>query len=152
MQFTPKTEDELKAESLLEPGVYDFECTSAENAVSKSSGADMIKVKLQVYGDTHTAYVTDYLMEKMAYKLRHFCEVGGILDKYNNGLLDASDCQGVCGKVKLKKEEANGNFGPKNSVADYVVAKTGATKDTVLKAIDKAIGGAVVGVDMDIPF
>jgi hypothetical protein len=124
MEFTPKTEAELNEKRLLPEGVYDFETQAAEDTVSKSSGKEMIKVRLRVWGDDGgTNLVTDYLMGGgMLYKLLHFCATGGLMHLYESGRLTASDCVGVCGKVSLKVEPA-GQFPAKNVVKDYVVGK-----------------------------
>lgn len=124
MKITPKTEKELQEEKLLAPGIYDFEIESAEDKVSKS-GNDMIVVTLKVYGNNRHVYVTDYLMEKMAFKLRHACDACGILKAYESGELTSDLFCGKTGKVKLKMEEA-GEYPAKNIVVDYVKHDTNA--------------------------
>jgi hypothetical protein len=154
MQFTPKTEKQLAEESLLPAGVYDFEVLKAEDAVSKSSGKDMIKLSLRIFHGASERRVTDYLMESMAFKLRHFCQTCGLMDKYDAGTFSAADCEGRAGKVKLKQEIQEG-YQPKNSVADYVVAKptdevhqpTPAPRSTTPTS-----GGGASGASDDPPF
>lgn len=131
MQFTPKTaeeiikeEEERKAKFLLKPGTYDFECMTATNAISKKTKNEMIKVELKVFGiDGSEHFVTDYLMEAMAHKFYHFAHGTGRGTQYDSGCFDAADCQGACGKVKIKVE--TDDFGTKNTVRDYVVPPKG---------------------------
>jgi len=120
MRFSPLSEDELARASLLEPGVYPFEVISASEELSKA-GNEMIRVKLNVFGpDGQNVHVFDYLMEKLQYKLRHFCEATGLLQKYEAGTLSEVDCEGKTGFVKIKIDPANGSYSAKNSVQDYV--------------------------------
>lgn len=118
MRFTPKTEEELEMEGVLPKGIYPFSVLKAEHAVSKKSGADMIKLSLRLYGDGRDAFATDYLMEAMAFKLAHFCEQTGLSDRYNSGELEADDCENREGwvRVDVKKDD----YGTKNEVKDYV--------------------------------
>jgi hypothetical protein len=126
MRFTPKSERELQEERLLPEGVYNFEVAEAEDAVSKK-GNEMIAVTLRVFSDSGRALlVDDYLMEAMLFKLLHFCEATGLSAKYAAGTLEAQDCIGRGGKVKLAHEE-KGGFPPRNVVKDYVTAEAGAS-------------------------
>lgn len=122
MKVTPKTDDEIARENLLEPGVYDFEVVNAFEKVSKS-GNEMIELKLKVFTDTGgTRVINDYLLDAVAYKVKHFAECVGLLDAYNEGLLTAADCAGRAGKLNLKiQKDKNGQFPDRNGVADYVV-------------------------------
>lgn len=124
MQFKSKTEKEIQEAQLAPAGEYPFTVIFAEDAKSKN-GNDMIKVKLGVYnGDAIRWHVTDYLMEKMEAKLRHFCEAVGLLPRYEQGCLQASDCLQRSGMVKLViKSDSNGQFPDKNEVRDYVVER-----------------------------
>src|SRR6185503_1071534 len=125
MRFTPKSEEELEAISILEPGIYPFLVTNATNEKSKS-GNDMIKLTLTIWGkDGSTHSMFDYLLEAMAYKLRHFCSNLGLMMKYDRGELSAEDCINKSGSLELVikegKESANGGRYPsQNSVKDYV--------------------------------
>lgn len=119
MRFTPKTKEELEFENLLPKGEYDFEVVKSEDAISKKSGAEMIKVNLKVFHDKGFQFITDYLMEAMAFKLRHFFETVGMIDAYNAGSIQAADLVGACGKVQLDIKPANDQFPAKNAVKDY---------------------------------
>ena len=130
MKINPKSNEELQSAGLIEPGVYNFEVTTAVDTVSKS-GNDMIKLQIKVWDKSGSEKVIfDYLLDAMAFKLRHFAESTGLIDKYNYGELMAHDCIGKCGKVELLIEKGphnpNGGMYPdKNTVKDYVLAKTG---------------------------
>lgn len=124
MRITPKTENEISQSNLLPEGVYHFEVTNASDKVSKS-GNDMIELKLRIaLQDGSQRVLTDYLLDAMSFKLRHFCVCAGLLEKYNAGQLLAYDCIGKTGMVHIivqkGKEKPDGGFYPdKNSVRDY---------------------------------
>jgi len=141
MKFAPKSESELARAALLPAGEYDFEVMLAEDTKSKTSGADMIKIKLGIYeGDKITRHVFDYLLPSMEAKLRHFCDSVGLLKEYEAGTLTADACKGRAGKVKLVVDEKDPAYPPKNTVRDYVVRKA------------KPIGKVDEAQDDDIPF
>lgn len=125
MKFAPKTEDEIRKEQekrgAWPPGVYDAEIVSAVEKLSKA-GNDMIEMTLQVYhpDDGATRQVFDWLVEAMAFKLRHCCEAAGLADAYEAGSLEAWQLEGKSVKVKLgidPKAEIK-----RNRVVDYVVS------------------------------
>lgn len=121
MRFNPMSEEELARSSLLEAGTYPFEILSASEELSKA-GNEMIRLKLNVFGPSgEQVHIYDYLLEKLAFKLRHFCEATGLLTKYEDGTLSELDCEGKSGFVKIAIEPGNGGYGPKNTVKDYVV-------------------------------
>jgi len=122
LSFQPKGEDEIKKFDLLPPGDYDFEVLDAEHAVSKKTGAPMIKLKLGVYRPNGSQqFVWDYLVAAMEAKLRHFCDTTGLLPKYQAGTLAPHDCTGRSGKCKLViREDKTGQYDPKNEVRDYI--------------------------------
>ena len=144
MNFTPKTEQELQELSLLEPGIYQFQVTIASDETSKN-GNDMIKLGLTVFdrrGNTHLMY--DYLLEAMAFKLRKFCAISGLLQKYNNGQLSAHDCVGKQGAVQLivqpgQPKSDGGNYPSKNSVKDYVESSTPVVPQSVLDSVEEDV-------------
>ncbi len=150
MKFTPKTEDDLKRESLLEAGTYDFEVMSAEDAISKK-GADMIALKLRIFTDRGERSVSDWLMPSMGFKLRHFAETTGMLAAYDAGTFNAEDCKGRSGRVLLRVEVQEG-YSPKNSVRDYEKAKEPRESAMVTEAVMKPIKPAPAVDDSGIPF
>ena len=128
MTFTPKSEAALIKENeerntLWPKGEYDFEVVNYEDAISKKSGADMIHLELKVFHpDGGSQTIHDYLLASMLHKLRHACEAIGILDRFEEGTLEARDFDSGVGKVMLKVDKAKPNSGyrDKNSVDDYV--------------------------------
>src|SRR5574343_548988 len=140
MKFKPMTEDEIVSATLLEAGEYPFEVLAASEEISKA-GNEMIRIKLAVFGpDSKQAHVYDYLMEKMAFKLRHFCETTGLLARYEAGTLSELDCEGKTGMVKLSIEAGNGTYNAKNVVKDYVKPEVPLTKPAATS------GAGVAGV------
>jgi len=133
MRFTPKTENEIQFENLLEPGIYNFSVVKAEDAISKA-GNEMIKLNLKVWDKNgHERFVFDYLLEALAYKIKHFCDAVGLADKYQNGAFNASDCLDKSGNVKVDiQKDKTGLYHDKNIVVDYLVETTASQskKDT----------------------
>lgn len=128
MKISPKTEEEIAAEGLLTPGVYPFEVVKSQEKTS-AKGNEMIVVDLKLFDANGEAfYVTDYLLEAFAFKLRHFCMECGLLDNYQQGRLTADDCMGRTGYAKIalergkKKKESEECYPDKNTVKDYVGA------------------------------
>lgn len=124
MNFAPKSDADLSTGNLLPKGEYDFEIVSAIDKVSKQNN-EMIELKVLVYIDgTPARQIFDYLMESVAYKLKHFCYATGLNKKYDEGTLQAFDCNGVSGRCKIIiKEDKAGAYPPKNSIADYIVCE-----------------------------
>ena len=122
MKFQPKTEKEIAESGLLPPGTYDFEISSAEEAVS-SAGNDMIKLTLHVYEDSGARRTLfDYLLGALPHKLRHAAEVCGLLNDYENGTLDAGDFEQKTGRIKVGiQKDKNGQYPDRNSVLDYIM-------------------------------
>ena len=132
MQFQSKTEKQIQEESLIPAGEYDFTVREAVEKKSKA-GNDMIQVDMDIFVDGKERPLKDYLMESMAFKLRHFCFSIGLGGKYEAGTLSAVDCQGKSGKVKII-QKANGDYGLQNSVKDYVVFEAGSDPAPVPRA------------------
>ena len=120
IDFKPKTEKEIEEEMIFPAGDYDFDVLTAEDTVSKSSGNSMIKIKLGVYVGSQIRRIDDYLLPAMSAKLRHFCDTTGLLSKYEAGTLEAADCLGRAGRVKIAVDPAKEAYPAKNVVKDYV--------------------------------
>jgi hypothetical protein len=127
MQFKPKSESELSR--VLPEGEYDFEIQFSEDAVSgassKNPGTEMIKLTVALWdGETRLAVVFDYLLESVAYKLRHASDACGVLAKYESGQIVARDFEGKTGKLKLGiKKDSTGQYPDSNMVKDYICRK-----------------------------
>jgi hypothetical protein len=126
MNFEAKSAEDIAKLGLWAKGEYDFEIVKAEDATSKSTGAQMIKLELMVYdNDGRTRRITDYLLASLAAKLRHFCDTCGLLPQYQSGTLCAADCEGRTGRCKVViQEDKSGQYPPKNSIADYSIRRT----------------------------
>ena len=128
MRTEPKSEAEIQSMMLMPEGIYPFTVVEAKERVSKS-GNEMIELKLEVIdGYNRPHFIFDYLLASMAFKLRHFCEYTGLLDKYDADNLQASDCVRKRGFVELKADKGprvvdGREYAPKNSVKDYVADK-----------------------------
>ena len=127
MRFQPKTDEEIQSMSLIPEGRYQFQVSDATNEISKTSGNEMIKLKLIVWDqEAHERIVFDYLLESMAHKLKHFCQAVGLIDDYESGILDNMKCIGKSGTLDLiiqkgKINPSGGVYPDKNVVKDYVV-------------------------------
>jgi hypothetical protein len=121
MKFTPKSEREIVEDGLLQPGTYDFEVAGAEERVSRANN-DMIVLKLHVYDDKGVRhFVTDYLLESIAYKLRNAAVALGLQEDYEKGHLRAANFVGRPGRVKIGiKKDPTGQYPDQNNVRDYV--------------------------------
>lgn len=122
MKFTPKSEKEIAEASLWPAGEYAFEIVNAVEKQSKS-GNDMIELIINVFNSEGSfKIVKDYLLESMAFKLRHAADGCGILDKYDAGEITANDFIGKVGYLKLKIDKnKDPQYADKNAVQDYVV-------------------------------
>lgn len=123
MQVTPKSEAEVSNFSVFPAGIYDFEILTAVEKKSKA-GNDMIEMKVRVFDqEGKSTNVFDYLMEVMAYKLRHAAAACGLLSSYEQGQLNADNFVGCTGKLKLGIDVPVG-FPEKNVIKDYVVPRS----------------------------
>lgn len=121
MKFSPKTEKEVAEAGLFAPGTYGFQVVKSEDKLSKN-GNEMIQLYLRVFNsEGGFVMVTDYLMEALAYKLRHCAAACGLIEKYEAGELAAADFEDATGHLKLKIEkDKTGQYPDKNAVQDYV--------------------------------
>lgn len=150
MRFTPKSEKEISEANLLPEGEYPFEISSGADKISKS-GNEMIELWVRVYKpDGSFNQVPDYLLESMAYKLRHAAEACGLLDKYENGSILGTDFIGKTGMLKLAiTKDKTGQYPDKNGIKDYIVPKEGEAKVAIPK---DALQKTVDTMADDIPF
>jgi hypothetical protein len=151
MRFNPKSAEEVASGNLWPAGTYDFEVVGAEDAVSKASGADMVKLTLWVFNETGGKItVFDYLVgtDKAQFKVRGFAAAVGLIEAYDAGELDPLDMEGRTGQCKLAiQKDDSGRYGDKNTVAAYIGA-TPSDKPQVARP-KKA---KVETIDDEIPF
>jgi hypothetical protein len=131
MQFTPKSEDDVKKPfECIPEGEYEFEILEAMDAISKvkvdpttgqeKGGQEMIKLNLGIWqGEKIICRVFDYLMPSIEYKLRHACDACGLLSRYESGNLQGADFQGRTGRAKVGIDPAKGQYPAKNVIKDY---------------------------------
>ena len=151
MKFQPRTNEELAAMGLMPEGKYEFTVFESEDQISKA-GSEMIKLTLRVKDSEGTMHIIfDYLLEKMAWKLKHFCECTGLSSKYDSGDLSAIDCldkTGVCEIIVQEGQQKydGSKYADKNAVKDYVENKGSMSKDPVPEVTGHP------AFDDDIPF
>lgn len=154
MRFTAKSDKEISEMNLIPEGEYPFEISSGADKISKS-GNEMIELWVRVYKpDGKFIQVADYLLESMAYKLRHAAEACDLLAKYEAGVILGSDFVGKTGMLKLGiTKDKNGQYPDKNGIKDYIVPKEGDEKVTVPKdAISNSIKPDDDMLADDLPF
>lgn len=151
MKFDPKTDEETKNDKpfpVWPSGQYDFEIMNGVDKKSKA-GNEMIELRVKIFNsEGEEKIVFDYLLESVAYKLRHCAEACGLMEKYEKGELVGGDFDGCTGKLKLRVGKPTEEYpDPKNEVADYVVGTAAAEPKPKYK---KALGAE--DLDDSIPF
>ena len=128
MKVTPRTDKEIAEMNLWPEASYGFEVIEGLDKVSKS-GNEMIELKLKVYNDDGGfIFVKDYLLDSLAYKIKHAAEACELVDQYNAKSLIGMDFVGKCGTLKLKIQKSKDSaYADKNVVGDYIVKKDGET-------------------------
>ncbi len=126
MKVKPKTENECSEANLLPKGNYPYEITSAVEKTSKS-GAEMIELNVKIFVGESFRFVRDWLMDsdRGAYKLRHCCDVAGVLKSYEAGEINALDLVGSTGWAKVGISKGRGDFPDSTSINDYMRAEPG---------------------------
>jgi hypothetical protein len=122
MRFEPKSKEELT--KLLPEGKYSACVRSAEEATSKTSGAPMLVLKVEIYDQEGRCFViTDRIVftEAMQWKLLAFCESADLMEQYNAGELSPLDCEGK--SVSCKVVRKTDDYGSKNEIKSYFVPK-----------------------------
>lgn len=124
MKFTPKSDSELNKERLLPEGEYDFEINKAADKTFKT-GAVGIALTVMVYAPDGTArLVNDNLVfsDAAMFKVSQFSKCVGLYEKYKEGEISFTDCEGRSGKCKVGIEP-EGEYPAKNKIKSYVVPK-----------------------------
>ncbi len=144
MRFTPKTEKEISESNMLPEGEYTFEVSSGADKISKS-GNEMIELWVRVYKPDGTFnQVADYLLESIAYKLRHAAEACGLLDKYEAGTILGTDFIGKTGTLKLGiQKDKTGAYPDKNTIKDYILPKEGESRVALPKDKNDGLEDAI---------
>lgn len=140
--FAPKSDEEIASENNFAPlpaGIYPFIVKEAAPKISKE-GNNMLELKLGILTPQGSErLLTDYLLaDKMAYKLKHFCEATGFSEDYKKGAINPKLLIGKAGKVNIgiqkgKMKDDGSYFSDKNSVKDYqFLAPIGSTVDPTM--------------------
>jgi Protein of unknown function (DUF669) len=104
------------APSYVEAGTYTFEVVEARNSIAKS-GNEMIDLTLEL---STGSKVYDHLVDhpKSIWKIDEFCEAIGY-EPGDEEDLDASDCLGATGRVKVRVGETDQGRS-RNEVVQYL--------------------------------
>lgn len=118
MRFTPKSDEELS--NVWNSDWYEGVIEEAEEKQS-SKGTDMLVLGVRVYGhEGRTKKLPDYIVEAVAFKLKHLAEAASLSAQYESGELHASQLINKKVGVKLRIEiDKTGQYPDKNVIADY---------------------------------
>jgi len=125
------TEEQDQLRNVFPKGEYKFLVESVEEKTCKNGINKMLVVGLLLLNEGRSLKITDWIMldmENFEYKLRHFAETCGLLDKYDLDNLEATDFLGREGvaKVSVSEYEKDGEIIKTNRINDY--AKQNLTK------------------------
>jgi len=101
----PRFNPDNYQDSTIADGDYPFVVIGAEDRVSKN-GNEMIAVELEcTVSDNRKITVYDYLTftDAALFKIKQFCDAVGLTDNWASGQLEAADCVGQEGTVRLEK-------------------------------------------------
>lgn len=132
MRFKPMNEQEIQDLNLAEDGDYQFKVVEAQDKTS-TAGNDMIALKL-IFWDKNgrERLIFDWIMnnESMLYKLKHFCDSTSLSERYENGMLNSSDCIDKGGIFRISKRKDNRGE-VRNFVKDYLIDNKEKAKDAI---------------------
>ncbi len=120
------TEEQDKMRNLVPAGQYAFLITKVEEKRTKNGKYDMLELSLSLWDiDGRERKLRDWvvLMDEMDWKLRHLAATCGLLDRYEDQLLEARDFMDKKGVVKIGLKDSQNEFGEMiktNSVVDYI--------------------------------
>lgn len=127
LNYTPLSKEQDKLRNVFPAGKYPFTVKGVEEKYCKNKINKMLVVELSVINpENKHLTVTDWIMldiEGMEWKLRHFCDATGLIDKYDSKTLSIKDIENKFGIVKLTigEYDRNGETVKVNRVADYLV-------------------------------
>ncbi|HEY4831965.1 MAG TPA: hypothetical protein VIH61_05325 [Waddliaceae bacterium] len=124
MSYTPKSDEQLDKEGLMQPQTCDFEIKEATQGPSKSSGNLMITLALKVFdAEGNSQTVWDYIVFGTNFgerKFKYAAKACGLLNEYNAGTLVYTDFEGKNGKCEIAIQEAQNGYGAKNIIKEYI--------------------------------
>ena len=125
MKYTSSNQE--SRDFYVQPGDYDVRVIDAVETVSKNSGAEMIKLTLEVEG--HGCRLFDYLIasEFTAWKVDAFRRsIGDDVEEEVEVEIVAQDLVGKTARARLKTEEYNGKLN--NKVDTWLQPSASATQ------------------------
>lgn len=153
MQYTPKTRQQADEARLLAKGDGNFEIVSAEESWNNKCKCNMLTLNLKAWDvNGKQGMLKDWILlnEDWDWKLRHLADSVGLTDKYESGTLQAEDFEGRAGNLYITiKHDKKGEYGPQNSVREYVTIKD-VTREP--KASKSSVTQETNDLDDDIPF
>lgn len=126
LAYKKLTEQEDQMRNVLEKGEYPFHVKSIMEKPTKKGTNKMLEVELSILDiNGKECTIKDWIMldmDEMLWKLRHFSATLGLLDKYEDGTLDARDFLNKNGVVRLSiaDYEKDGELRKINRVSDYL--------------------------------
>lgn len=155
MQFTPKSEKELREMDLLPDGWYPFKIISAEDKKSKA-GNDMLVLKTQAYHGNASRFIDDYIVANdfNLRKIRRLAVMCDALDKYEAGGIQPTDVEGREGYARIGIQKSKDEkFSDKNVIWDFAKEAPADTKTPVVaKPAPGSMSTAALADDDNIPF
>jgi hypothetical protein len=129
------TAEEDKMRNVFEKGEYSFLVESVEKKDCKNGINTMLVVNLLLMNEGKSLKITDWIMldmENFEYKLRHFADSCGLIEKYDANTLEDKDFLGREGmaKVSVTEYEKDGELIKTNKINDYVKAKMPKVNDS----------------------
>jgi len=154
MRVTPKTDEELS--NVWNAGWYPATIENAVEGLSKNN-AEMLTLTVKAYdNDTgRSKELKDYIVDAVAYKVKHACEACGLIDDYNSGHVDPQKMVSVNLEVKLGiEQDKTGAYPDKNKIIDYRATQIprAATNKPTGVPVQQQRQAAKAAPDSDIPF
>lgn len=128
------TEEQDKLRNIFPKGEYPFHVKSIKEDFCKNKVNKMLIVEINVMNENgRQITVKDWIMldmEEMEWKLRHFAATCGLLDRYEEDMLEERDFLGKNGVAKLSiaEYEKDEELVKINRVADYIKPKNHESK------------------------
>lgn len=119
MKYNPKEAEQSSFQ--LPDGIYDAECVSAKDEISKA-GNDMLVLNWKVFGnDGDSTLIRDYIVASAQWKLKQAME-GCAMETESEKDVEAGDFVGQSARVLVEKD------GEYNKIKKYVAAAGKAKK------------------------
>lgn len=152
MDFNPNDAETPVTPRLLPDGRYTLRVREAEERVS-SKGNPMTVLEFEVSGQPG-AKIIEYLVCTPAamFKIRNFCEAGGLMDKFNAGRLEESDFRGVIVDAEVIIEDGQDGYSDKNRVREFHPPSSSTERALAGQAPASTTGPHQPVDESDIPF